>query len=129
MFSLLKKAESATTANPDVPRRVVVPRTDIHEEAEAVVLTIDVPGCDDKSVDITAENGVLTVHAMPHARIPAGYQPVWCEREERRFERSFTLSDSIDASQASAQVRHGVLTLRLPKAQESRPQRIAVSAA
>lgn len=132
MFSLLKKAQAPSTpssAATDAPRRVVRPRTDIHEEAEAVVVTIDVPGCDGKDVSITAEEGVLTVRATPGLSAPEGYEAVWRERDERLFERSFTLPDSIDSGAASATVKHGVLTLRLPKAQQAKPRRIAVSAA
>jgi HSP20 family molecular chaperone IbpA len=131
MFSLQKKNE--TRPDPAVataePRRVVRPRTDIHEEPEAVVLTMDVPGCNDKAVAITAEEGVLTVRATPRAETPAGFQPLWREREDRVYERSFTLPDAVDVAGASAQVKHGVLTLRLPKAQEARPRRINVTAA
>lgn len=130
MFSLLKNSEKpdSTTAT-EVPRRIVRPRTDIHEEAEAVVLTIDVPGCDDKGVSVTTEDGVLTVRATPHIGNPEGFDPVWREREERSFERSFALTESIDAAAASATVKHGVLTLRLPKAAQAQPRRIAVQAA
>lgn len=135
MFSLLKKAEPKT-ATPVTeptretgPRRVVSPRTDIREETDAVVLLIDVPGCDQHGVEITAAEGVLTVRATPQRIAPTGFQPLWSERDERVYERSFTLPDALDASAASAQVKHGVLTLRLPKASEARPRRIAVSAA
>jgi len=66
MFSLLKKTEPATNQTvADHPRRVVRPRTDIHEEAHAVVLTIEVPGCDDQAVNITGEQGTLIVRATP----------------------------------------------------------------
>lgn len=132
MLSLFKKAESNPSTAPaavDVPRRVVRPRTDIHDETDAVVLTIEVPGCDDQGVHITTDDGILLVRATPPSDIPKGYEPVWRERDERVFERSFALPETIDSRTANATVKDGILTLRLPKVQQAKPRRIAVQSA
>jgi len=132
MFSLFAKNDStpsSATATTDVPRRIIHPRTDIHDEAEAIVLTIEVPGCDDKGVHITTEDGVLQIRATPPSDIPKGYEPIWREREERVFERRFALPETVDSGTAQATVSDGVLTLRLPKVQQAKPRRITVQSA
>ncbi len=101
---------------------------DIWEQDDALVVTADLPGCDESSVDITLEKGVLTIRGLPKIDTPEGFTLVYREYEPAEYLRTFTLPDEIDRPGVSAVVRHGVLTLTLPKAKEVQPRRIAVKA-
>ncbi len=109
-------------------RRRQAPVVDIWEQDDALVVTADVPGCDESSVDITLEKGVLTIRGAPKMENPEGLTLVYREYEPADYLRTFTLPDEIDRTRVTAVVRNGVLTLTLPKAKEVQPRRIAVSA-
>lgn len=132
MFSL--KRNEPITANPTTepadqrPRRVVRPPVDIREEDGSFILIADLPGCDERGVDITVERGVLTLRATPKDQAPGGLPALVRERGDRLYERSFVLPDAIDRDGVAAQMRDGVLAVTLPKAPAARPQRIAVNA-
>jgi HSP20 family molecular chaperone IbpA len=98
-------------------RLAFVPRVDIHENADAIVVLADVPGVDEGSVDITLENRVLTIKGYVGVEWPDDYALAYAEYRVGDYERSFTLSDAIDRDGIEATVRDGVLRLHLPKAQ------------
>jgi HSP20 family protein len=109
-------------------RRVYVPRTDIYETADGLVLLMDVPGANDRSVEITLEKNVLTIHAYPAFVRPEGLSLAYAEYGEGDYQRSFALSEEIDREKIEASVKHGVLTLHLAKAGKAQPHKIAVKA-
>ena len=96
-------------------RAVYVPAVDITETADAIHLAANLPGGDRAGVDIMLEKRTLTIKATGRAGPPEGYSPLHLEYESGDFERSFTVSDEIDAAAISATVRDGVLSLVLPK--------------
>jgi HSP20 family molecular chaperone IbpA len=98
-------------------RPAFVPRVDIYETDESIDLLADMPGVDETSVDITLENRVLTVKGLVEPSWPEGYELAYAEYRVGDFERSFTISDAIDAAGIEATVRDGVLWLHLPKSQ------------
>lgn len=105
------------TAERTRSRPAFVPRVDIFETDEAIELVADMPGVDETSVDITLENRVLTVKGYVEPTWPDGYELSYAEYRVGDFERSFTLSDSIDREGIEATAKDGVLRLHLPKAQ------------
>lgn len=110
-------------------RKVYVPRVDIYETKDAMVLIADMPGVDEKSVNITLERNVLTIRgqvAMEHYK---GYSLGRAEYDLGDYERSFTLSDSMDGDRIDAAMKNGVLRLTLPKAEPAKAKKIAVKAA
>ena len=108
-------------------RLAFVPRVDIYETEEAIVLVADMPGVDENSLDITLENRVLTVKGYVNAVWPEDYALAYAEYRIGDYERSFTLTDTVDAAGIEATAKDGVLRLMLPKAvPESR--KIAVRA-
>ena len=109
-------------------RRVYLPRTDIYETADGLVLLMDVPGADDGSVEITLDKNVLTIHAYPAFVRPQDHSLAYAEYGEGDYQRSFALSEEIDREKIEASVKHGVLTLHLAKAGMVQPQKIAVKA-
>jgi HSP20 family protein len=119
---------SAETTERLRDRRVYMPRTDIYETKDELVLVMDVPGADESSVDITLEKNVLTVNAYPAYPQFEKHTLAYAEYGVGDYQRSFALSDEIDRSSIEAKVKDGVLTLHLPKVAEIKPQKISIKA-
>ncbi len=111
------------------PRRVFKPDVDITERKDDTVLTADLPGVDEHSLDITLEKNVLTIKGTVERSIPAGYRLAYGEYEVGDYERVFTISDEVDRDRIQASVKNGVLRLVLPQSAAAKTRKIAVSAA
>lgn len=107
-------------------RRVYIPRSDIYETDDAIVIVADMPGVDENSLDIVLENNVLTIDGYADIPAPEGLSLVYAEYESGDYERKFALSDQIDQENVEANVKDGVLTVTLPKAQPAKARKIAV---
>lgn len=108
--------------------RVAVPRADIIETPDAVVVRMDVPGVDTDHVDVTLDDGVLTVEARVAEVDSGSFELSWCEYNPTAYRRRFSVSDRIDSDGITAELRHGVLELRLAKAEPARARTIEVRA-
>ena len=106
------------------------PAVDIREDAERFVIDADVPGVEPGDIELTMENGVLTIKGERKLGTEDeggnGYRRV--ERMHGGFYRRFTLPDTADAEAISANGKHGVLEVVIPKRAAVQPKRIAVSA-
>ena len=107
-------------------RRAFVPRADIYETDNEIIVLADVPGANEQNVDITLEKNVLTIIAYIDPIRSGEYDIAYAEYEEGDYQRSFRLSDEIDRDKIEASVSDGVLRLRLPKAQEAATRKITV---
>ena len=104
-----------------------VPRVDVHEEKDRFVVLADVPGVDPKDIDITAENGVLTVRGERRAEkreTDNGYERV--ERVSGAFLRRFTLPKGANTDSIKAKQTNGVLEVTIPKTPAVQPRRISI---
>lgn len=122
-----KQEIAETGAERTRSRLAFVPRTDIYETNEAIVLVTDMPGVDESTLDITLENDVLTINGYVEMAYPEGYGLAYGEYRVGDYERSFTLSNKVDRNKIEATVKDGVLRLHLPKAEPSL-RKIAVTA-
>lgn len=107
-----------------------VPAVDIKEEDQRFVIHADVPGVDPKDIEITMEDGTLTLKGERHSEARDehdGYRRV--ERVSGQFIRRFTLPDTADAEAVDARGHHGVLEIIIPKQAKAQPRRITVKAA
>jgi len=107
-----------------------LPPVDIHEEANQFALHVDLPGVDPKAVEITADQGVLTIRGQredTRKESREGYRRV--ERITGEFQRRFSLPDSADAQNIKAKFVNGVLEVAIPKLAQVQPRRITVEAA
>jgi HSP20 family protein len=111
------------------PRKVLKPDVDIIERKNNTVLTADLPGVDEHSVDITLENNVLIIKGTVEQKIPTGYRLAYGEYEVGDYERAFTLSDEVDKERIQASVKNGILRLVLPKSAAAMTRKIAVTTA
>lgn len=110
-------------------RQCYIPKADIYETDKEIVVIADIPGANNKSIDITLEKNVLTINAFVSPTIPDDYSLVYAEYEEGDYMRSFRLSEEIDQDKIDARVKNGELWLHLPKAEHAKAKRIAVKAA
>ena len=109
--------------------KTFVPRVDIYENKDSLFLVADMPGVDEKTVDIELEKNILTITGRTdNGRIKDGTM-MYSEYEIGDYERVFTLSDEIDRERIVATVKNGVLRLELPKAERVKPKKIAIQAA
>jgi HSP20 family molecular chaperone IbpA len=93
-----------------------VPRVDIYETDDSIVVLADMPGVDEQSVDITLEKNVLTINGYVEPVQLENYSLAYAEYRVGDYQRSFSLSNQIDQDGIEATVRDGVLRLHLPKA-------------
>ena len=107
-------------------RRVFVPRTDIYEDAQQITVVSDLPGVDEKSVDITLEKNTLTIRGYAREEKPENGSLLYSEYVSGDFERSFIVSSEVDRDKIAASVKDGVLTLRLPKAPAAVARKIEI---
>jgi HSP20 family protein len=110
-------------------RKVFMPRADIYETPDAIVVLADMPGVSDKTVDITLENGVLTIYGRVEPQLPGNSRVAYAEYEIGDFQRAFTLSDEVDQNGIEAVVKNGELRLTLPKAGPAKTHKIPVKGA
>jgi HSP20 family protein len=104
------------------------PPVDVYEDDHNVVLTIEVPGIDEKDIDVRIENNTLTVHGerkLEKEEKEENYRRV--ERQYGSFTRSFTLPSTVDPEQVSANYEKGVLKIKLAKKAEAKPKQIKVN--
>src|SRR5579863_1887800 len=115
------REESLTTSS-------FAPAVDVYEDDQQVTLKIEVPGIDEKDIDVRLENNTLTVHGerkLEKEEKEENYRRV--ERQYGSFTRSFTLPTTVDAEGVSAQYDKGVLKITLAKKAEAKPKQIKIS--
>jgi HSP20 family protein len=114
--------EALTTTN-------FAPPVDIYEDEHNITLKLEVPGIDEKDIDVRVENTTLTVQGerkIEKEEKEENFRRV--ERQYGSFTRSFTLPSSVDLEQVSANYENGVLKIKLAKKAEAKPKQIKVNA-
>src|ERR1700737_1663880 len=104
------------------------PPVDVYEDEHNIVLKIEVPGIDEKDIDVRIENNTRTVHGerkFEKEEKEENFRRV--ERQYGSFTRSFTLPSSVDSGQVSADYSQGVLKIKLAKKAEAKPKQIKVN--
>jgi HSP20 family protein len=105
-----------------------VPPVDLVEAEDHFVLRADLPGLSEGDVNIEVQDGTLTISGerkAEHEQREKGWYRI--ERSFGRFSRSLTLPDGVDADRIAASFEHGVLEVRIPKPEQRKPRRIAIS--
>jgi HSP20 family protein len=107
--------------------RYIIPPVDIFETKEGLTVVADLPGVEQKNLDVRVADGILTIQAKT-AHVASG-TPIELEFELLNFYRQFELPEEIDPEGIAAELKHGVLTLRLPKREKAKPRKIEVAVA
>ncbi|HEX6363382.1 MAG TPA: Hsp20/alpha crystallin family protein [Albitalea sp.] len=108
--------------------RAVMPRVDVFEDESGITLLADLPGVPRDRLELKVEGDTLLVEGTMEPQTPEGLEPVYAEVRVPKFRRSFTLSRELDTQRIDANLKDGVLTLRIPKAEHAQPRRISVQA-
>jgi len=104
--------------------RYITPPVDIFETKDGLTVIADLPGVQQSGLDVRVADGVLTLHGKTQHIAPG--TPIVREYELLNFYRQFELPEAVDADRISAQLKHGILALHLPKKEKAKPRQIAV---
>jgi len=116
----LQKPASAPDATP------LLPPVDIIEDADGIVVTADLPGVAKEDVAIAVEAETLTLEGTVKLGESQSMQPVYAEVGVARYRRSFVLGRDLDTTRIEAEMKHGVLRVRVPKQERAKPRRVDV---
>ena len=105
------------------------PKVDLLESADTWLLHAAMPGVDERGAEVSLERDVLTIRGQGSVSEPEGFERQYGEFRVREYERSFRLPEEIDRENLDASVRHGVLTVTIPKAKAAQPTKVTVRGA
>lgn len=117
--SLRREAESRQVAP-------LVPAVDIWEDGEGITLLADLPGVSKETLSVGIEGETLTVEGTVSLGEPTSLRDVYAEVRVGQYRRSFVLGRDLDTERISAQMKDGVLQLRIPRREAAKPRKIAV---
>lgn len=120
----------AAKRNGEFKRRqdALLPPVDVIEDASGITLLADIPGVSRDKLNIRVESDRLTIEGEVDISLPQGAESSYAEVQVPRYQRSFSLSRELDSAQISAELKNGVLRLRIPKAAHAQPRKIEVRA-
>lgn len=107
----------------------LVPPVDIIEDTDAITLRADLPGVRKENLSIGVDGDSLTIEGSVDLGETRTLQSVYAEVRTPQYKRTFVLGRDLDSENISANLEHGVLTLRVPKREQAKPRRIEVRAA
>ncbi len=122
-----KKRELEGKEESTIPARTFMPTADIYEDRDSLKVILEMPGVEKGNVNVRVEEGVLFVEGRLDLTKYQGLQPLYTEYNIGNYSRSFRLSDAIDQDKIGAELKDGVLSLTLPKAEKAKPRTIQVS--
>ena len=107
-----------------------IPPVDVRESDSELALVFEIPGVSPDQIEVTTDNGVLTVRGEKREERKEGTEQQYhlVERVYGNFSRSFQLPKNLDESKIDANFEHGVLTVRIPKAALPQPKKIQINA-
>jgi HSP20 family molecular chaperone IbpA len=104
----------------------LMPPVDVVEDSAGITLRADLPGVPKEKLKLQVEAGTLTIEGEVSIAMPESMEATYAEVSVPRFRRVFTLSKELDTDKVSAEFKHGVLSLRIPKAEHAQPRRIDI---
>lgn len=121
-----QKRELENKEETTIPARIFVPAADIYEADNDLTVILEMPEVEKNNVDIRVEDGVLSVEGRLDLAKYQALQPLYTEYNIGHYARTFRLSSRIDQNKIAAEMKDGVLALKLPKVQEAKPRTIQV---
>jgi HSP20 family protein len=106
----------------------LTPPVDVVEDEGGITLFADIPGVSKDKLNLHVEVDMLTIEGEVDIPTPTGLEPSYAEVGLPRYRRVFTLSKELEPGKVTAELREGVLKLRIPKAEHAKPRRIEVKA-
>ena len=109
--------------------RAMLPRVDVLEDDTGITLLADLPGVPKDQLELKVDGDTLLIEGTVTPQTPERLEPVYAEVRVPRYRRVFTLSRELDPGRIEANLKDGVLKLRIPKQEHAQPRRITVRAA
>jgi HSP20 family protein len=104
------------------------PPVDVYEDEHGITVQAEMPGVSRDRLNIQADRNGLVIEGEVSIDLPAGMEPLYADLRSTRFRRSFVLSSELEPDRIEANLKDGVLSLRIPKRAEFRPRKIEVRA-
>jgi HSP20 family protein len=104
-----------------------MPAADIYEAENDLTVVLEMPGVEKSNVEIRLEDGVLNVEGRLDLTKYQNLRPLYTEYNIGHYSRTFQLSGQIEQSKIAAEMKDGVLTLKLPKVEEAKPRTIQIT--
>ncbi|KNY08644.1 heat-shock protein Hsp20 [Achromobacter piechaudii] len=120
-------ADSLAPVTNEANRPATLPAVDIYENATGITLLADLPGVSKERLSIKVQSNELLIEGEAAVQVPAEVRLVHNELREPLFRRSFTLGHDLDKDNITANLKHGVLTLQIPRQREAQPRKISVT--
>jgi HSP20 family protein len=113
----------ATEREPGV---VMIPPADVFEDADGITLQLDMPGVARERLNLQTDNNSLLIEGTAQLDMSQGMAALYADVRSTLYRRSFVLSDELQTDKTEANLKDGILTVRIPKRAEVRPRRIEV---
>jgi HSP20 family molecular chaperone IbpA len=110
-------------------KAALLPPVDVIEDASGITLYADLPGVPKDRLSLQMEADSLTIEGEMSLNTPQGMESSLAEVSVPRYRRVFTLSRELDSEKVTAEFKHGVLKLRIPKAEHAQPRKIDIKVA
>lgn len=114
------------TAAQAAEQPALVPAVDVYEDEQGITLKADLPGVSKENLNVRVEADQLSIEGRVALGESAQLEPVYGEVRVAHYRRVFALGRDLDTSKIDAGIRNGVLTLRIPKAEQAKPRRVEV---
>lgn len=115
--------------SPRASGAILIPPVDVIEDAGGITLLADLPGVAREGLHLRIEANSLTIDGALTLDLPQQMESRYAEVKHQHYQRTFALSKDLDAEQAVAELNHGVLRLRIPKARHAQPRKIEIQVA
>ncbi len=128
----IERRDASPVSQTDVKEangRNIIPDVDIIEKADHYLLIADMPGVDEKTLDITVEKDLLMIRGRMFITIPENHRAVKSEFRSGNYQRAFRIYEEIDRDGIKAVYRNGVLKLTIPKAEDAKVKKIEIESA
>ena len=122
-----EKKELSSKEEQTFPGKYYIPDTDIYETDDALMVVMEIPGVSNENIDIKIDRDQLTINSNIDLENYKNFKSVYTEYNVGNYSRSFALSNKVDQDKIEAHVNDGVLSLKLPKAEEAKPRKIPVN--
>lgn len=124
--NLVRENNDNAIARHEESEKFITPVASVHDAPEGYTLELEMPGVSKDGLEISIENNELSIVGRKQVAAPGG-TAIHRESRPHHYRRTFEIDPSIDTAKISARISQGVVTLTLPKAEEVKPRRIAVS--
>lgn len=123
----MNNTAEATLEETKVDLPVFNPAADIYEQGNTIHIVAEMPGVNDKNLDVTIEDNVLAITGTQEIHEFEGYQQQFQGYRQGVYKRNFKLMTDIDQENVKAKIANGVLTIELPKVEKAQPKRIEIN--